>query len=385
MLLGALPVVGCAAGMPVGPGSIPPPRVEVTGAVLGASEPASVLTPPPDVANDAILDSRLARHPDLVQRTDEWVRYWSDEGARDFQIYLEGMERYRLIVEPEIAARGMPASLRVLPMIESGYRPGAVSPASAAGLWQLMGGTARSMGLTVTSLVDERRDPVKSTPLALDYLASLEDRFGSWYMALAAYNAGPARVARTVRRHAPLAPSGDSLYVVLRRQLPPETRDFIPKLLAASRIAADPERYGLLSPRSDPLEYEEVTVPDATSVDVLAAVAGVPQRVIEALNPQLVRGFTPYGERTTVRVPNGVGSDFAARYERLPADERISFMEHRVVTGETFSHIAVRYGVLLDALRAANPGVQPRRLQIGQWLVVPRAPRAGEQRRSGSS
>ncbi|MFV2006329.1 MAG: transglycosylase SLT domain-containing protein [Longimicrobiales bacterium] len=369
--------------MPEGPISVPPPTVNITHTDVPTSAPSPALPPPPAGVPDAIMDSRWARDPDVAARSAEWVRYWSNEGRSDFQIYLERMERYRLVVDPEIEARGMPPSLRVLPMIESGYRPAAVSPAGAAGLWQFMSGTARSMGLTVTSLVDERLDPVRSTPLALDFLVALKERFGSWYVALAAYNAGPARVAGILRRHAPLAPSGDSLYVELRRELPPETSDLIPKLLAASRIVADPGRYGLKPPGTVPLLYDEVTVPDATSLDVLADVAGVQQREIEELNPQLLRGFTPYGARTTVRVPEGAGRDFGSRYSLVPKSQRISFLEHRVGRGETFSHIALRYGVRVAALQAANPGIRPRRLQIGQWLVVPRVPRAGEQRRSG--
>lgn len=382
-MLAALPLVACASVTPEGPATVPAPVVDIAPTPIPTSGPSPTLMPPPAGVPDAILDSRWARHPDMAPRTDEWVRFWSNEGRTDFQIYLERMERYRLMVEPEIVRRGMPPSLRVLPMLESSYRPAAVSPARAVGLWQFMSGTARSMGLTVTSLVDERRDPVRSTALAIDFLAELKERFGSWYVALAAYNAGPARVAGILRRHDPLAPSGDSLYVALRSEMPRETSDFIPKLLAASRIAADPERYGLELPRTAPMVYDEVTVPDATSMDVLADVAGVPQREIEELNPQLLRGFTPYREQTTVRVPEGSGRDFARRYAQVPKNERISFLEHRVGGGETFSHIALRYGVRLAALQAANPGIRPRRLQIGQWLVVPRVPRPGERRRSG--
>lgn len=382
-MLAALLLTACAGASPEGPATIPTPAVDIERTHVPMSGPSPTLMPPPAGVPDAIVDSRWARHPDMAARVGEWVLYWSNEGRTDFQIYLERMERYRLMVEPEIFRRGMPPSLRVLPMLESSYRPAAVSPARAVGLWQFMSGTARSMGLTVTSLVDERRDPVRSTALALDFLVELKERFGSWYVALAAYNAGPARVARILRRHDPLAPSGDSLYVALRRELPPETGDFIPKLLAASRIAADPERYGLEMPSTVPMVYDEVTVPDATSVDVLADAAGVAQHEIEELNPQFLRGFTPYREQTLVRVPEGAGREFARRYAQVPKNERISFLEHRVRRDETFSHIAVRYGVRLAALQDANPGISPRRLQIGQWLVVPRVPRAGEQRRSG--
>ena len=383
-MLAAWPLAACASATHEVPSALPAPVMDIARPHVPTGGKSPALPPPPAGVPDAIMDSRWARHPDMSARTDEWVRYWSEEGRSNFQIYLERMERYRLVVEPEIAARGMPPSLRVLPILESGYRPAAVSPASAAGLWQFMSGTARSMGLTVTSLVDERRDPVLSTPRALDFLAELNERFGSWYVALAAYNAGPARVAGILRRHDPLAPSGDSLYVALRRELPSETSDFIPKLLAASRIAADPQRYGLEPPGTVPMVYDEVTVPQATSMDVLADVAGVPQREIEELNPQLLRGFTPYREQTRVRVPEGSGRDFARRYARVPQNERLRFLEHRVGRGETFSHIALRYGVRLAELQAANPRIRPRRLQIGQWLVVPRVPRAGEQRRSGT-
>jgi membrane-bound lytic murein transglycosylase D len=294
------------------------------------------------------------------------------------------MELYREIVDQEITTRGLPRSLRYLPIIESGYAPSARSPASAVGLWQFMSGTARDVGLTVSPLLDERRDPVRSTPKALDVLSEHRDRFGSWYVALAAYNAGPARVSSILRRRAPLAPQGDSLFLVLYESLPAETRDFIPKLLAASTLAGSPERYGFESPSTAPLRFEEVTVPDATSVDVIAEAADSRQESIEALNPQLVRGFTPPDRETIIRVPEGRGPVFERNYALIPPGERVSFLEHRTLSGETFSHIAVQYGVSVVLLQAANPGVEPRRLQIGQWVVVPRAPRTGERGRRGS-
>jgi membrane-bound lytic murein transglycosylase D len=166
--------------------------------------------------------------------------------------------------------------------------------------------------------------------------------------------------------------------VVLHGVLPRETRDFIPKLLAASTLARSPERYGF-RPVSGPLfRFEEVTVPDATSVDVIARAAEVSQDLIEALNPQLLRGFTPANQETLVRVPPGRGAVFRRNYTLIPAEERVSFLEHKVASGETFGHIALRYGVPVDVLRAANPTVQPRFLQIGRWLIVPRAPTSGE-------
>jgi len=375
---------GCVTGLPDPPPSVPGPALlAVRPAFLDAGR-GPILTEPPPVVRDPILDSPWARHPILAERRERWIDFWTGPGARDFQVYLARMERYREVVDQEIAAQELPRSLRYLPIIESGYAPSARSSASAVGLWQFMSGTARDVGLTVSPLLDERRDPVRSTPKALAVLSEHRERFGSWYLALAAYNAGPARVSRILRRRAPLAPQGDSLFLVLYESLPTETRDFIPKLLAASTLAASPERYGFEPPSTTPLRFEEVTVPDATSVDVIAEAAGSPQESIEALNPQLVRGFTPPDRETIIRVPEGRGAMFERNYALIPPDQRVSFLEHRVRSGETFSHIAVRYGVNVGLLQAANPGIEPRRLQIGQWVVVPRAPRTGERGRGGS-
>lgn len=364
----------------MGPPSLPTPRFEV-GASLGATElPPWRFTPPPPVVRDPILASRWGRHPDVVARVDRWIEFWSGPGADEFNIFLARLERFRGVVDPELRSRGLPPSLVALPIIESGYLPSASSGAGAVGLWQLMAPTARSMGLSVGSIVDERRDPVRATPPALDFLVDLHGRFDSWFVTLAAYNAGPARIEGLLRRHAPLVARSDSLYVALRPQLPRETRDFVPKLLAAFTLASNPGRYGLSAGEVEPFRFDEVAVPDATSVDVMARVAEVPQTLIEALNPQLLRGFTPAGQATVVRVPEGTAEVFAANYARLAKRERITFLEHRVVAGETLSHIARRYGVRLAALREANPRVEPRRLQIGQWVIVPRAPRPGEAR-----
>jgi membrane-bound lytic murein transglycosylase D len=285
-----------------------------------------------------------------------------------------------------LAKRGMPESLQYMPIIESGYNPTAVSWAGAVGLWQLMAGTARDAGLEVTAVLDERRDPVRSTDVALDFLEQLHDRFDSWLMALSAYNGGPARVARLARRHAPDMAYGDSVYFIIRPHLPRETREFIPKLLAAGALAGDPGRHGLGGVQPlDPLQWDEVTVPDATSLDVLARAAEVEQEQVELLNPQLIRGFTPAGRETRVRVPPGTVTTFETNYARIPPGERVTFLEHRVVSGDTFWDIARGYGVPLAVLEGANPGISPARLQIGQWIVVPRAPRSGDGRQGAQA
>jgi membrane-bound lytic murein transglycosylase D len=294
------------------------------------------------------------------------------------------MARWDSLVGHELESRDLPQSLKFLPVIESGYSPTAVSHASAVGLWQFMAPTARGFGMEVTPLVDQRRDPWVATPWALQYLEDLRDRFGgSWHLALAGYNAGPWAVERVLARYAPDSEPSDSLYWALRSRLPRETRAFVPKFLAAAQVGSDPAAFGIQDLEGHaPLTFEMVEVPDATSTDVIARAAEVPQRMIETLNPQLVRGLTPAGVSVSLRVPAGQGETFQRNYAEIPPSERVTFVEHRVAAGETFTHIARRYGVRVSDVRAANPRISPRRLQIGQRVVVPTAPSAREALRS---
>lgn len=328
--------------------------------------------------HDPILDSPWARHPLLEPRVAYWIERWRRRGVFDLPVSLGRLGYYQTVVDRELEARGLPRSLRYLPVIESGYHPTAVSRVGATGLWQLMGPTARSMGLQVNALVDDRRDPFTSTAGALDYLVELNGRFGSWFLTLAAYNAGPYRVESLIRRHAPDAPlDDDATYLRIRQYLPAETRDFIPKFLAAARVGEDPEGHGFEVALEEPLTFEEVEVPDAASIDVLARAAGTSQEEFARLNPHLVRGITPVGVSTRIRVPPGRGELFLENWSQIPPSERVSFVEHRIARGETLGGIARVYGVRLADLQAANPRLDPRRLQIGQTVVIPRVPGSG--------
>jgi len=243
------------------------------------------------------------------------------------------------------------------------------------GMWQFMAPTAQGMGMEVSRLLDERRDPIRSTEAAVDFLAELHASFGSWFLALAAYNSGPNRVRRVLRQYAPDVEPSDSLFWELRSRFPRETRDFVPKLIGAILVAGQPAAYGYEPIESTPrFLYDPVTVPDATTLDVVARAATVSLDEIEWLNPQFVRGMTPPGRPSGLRVPEGTGATFERNYAEIPAEERVTFVEHRVEAGETLSHIAVRYGVLVADLNAANPGLRPRYLRIGSLLTVPVAP-----------
>ncbi len=326
---------------------------------------------------DPILDSPWARDVGMEEDIAYWLESFQTREADLFRETLTRMGRYLGMVEGEVADRRLPPSLVFLPIVESWYSPTAVSWVGAGGLWQFMAPTARGMGLRVNRLMDERRDPYRATPLALDFLADLYDRFGSWFLALAAYNGGPGRMERVLRRRAPDAERHDGLFLQVRQDLPRETRNFVPRFIAAGIIARDPAAYGFENVASEgPLEFDEVEVPDATSLDVVARAAGVEQREVEALNPQLIRGLTPAGVATRVRIPEGTGEDFIRGYRLIPPEERVTFVEHVVASGETLTHISGYYGFTVDDLRAANPRIRPRLMQIGQRVVVPKAPSA---------
>ncbi|MSR22745.1 MAG: LysM peptidoglycan-binding domain-containing protein [Gemmatimonadetes bacterium] len=337
--------------------------------------PASGTEP---VEADVILASAAAADTSFQRQVAFWVDFWTGRQAELFATYLKRMGTYAPLVDEELATRGLPASLRYLPIVESGYFPRAVSRVGATGLWQLMGPTARDLGLAVGSIVDDRRDPFAATVAALDYLEMLHRDLGSWFLALAAYNVGPGRVREVLTRAGRRgAEPSDEDFLAIRGSLPAETREFVPRFFAAAKVAQDPVRFGFLPIQLLALDFDEVVVPDATSMDVVAQAAGVTEAEVIDLNPQYLRGFTPIGARRTVRLPVGTGAAFEVAYAMIPPEERLSYFEHVVARGETFSHIAVRYGVPLSELVETNRSVDPRRLQIGMRIVIPVRARGG--------
>ncbi|MCY4399945.1 MAG: transglycosylase SLT domain-containing protein [Gemmatimonadetes bacterium] len=335
---------------------------------------------------DPIVTSPWVGEDRLEERIDWWLNYWQNREREGFQRALTRMGRYEVFIDSVLAAGDMPASLRYLPIIEAAYYPKANSRAGAGGLWQFMPATARWLGLEVNSLVDQRLDPYAATPFAIEYLADLKGQFNSWFLALAAYNGGPGRVERAIRDHGDGEPREDALFLRIRDHLPRETRDFIPKYLAAVRIASDPAAFGMTGYLKDPPQvFDAVVVEGAASIDVIASAAGGAEADVRMLNPHLVLGLTPMGRSTTVRLPAGSGATFAERIAAVPSAERVTFTEHRVASGETLAGIARNYRVMVEALQAANPEVQPRRMQIGSVLVIPRARRSRDGQDAGES
>ena len=382
----SLALCGCAgAGSMQGSGPTGPGGLTGSGALRAplALEPFSprleatvVDHPVVAIRLDDILSSQVLLDNDFERAVEGWVDYWRGPAAPAVPAFLGRMASYGALVDSAIAARDLPQSLRYLPFIESGYNPGAASRASAVGMWQFMEATARERGLEVTALLDQRRDPVRSTEEALGFLSELHDELGSWFWVLAAYNSGPNRVRRILRTYAGDAPPTDSLFWALRVHFPVETRDFVPKLIGAVVVGTDPGAHGYEPTVVDPFRFDEVSVPDATTLDVVARAAGVPPAEIERLNPEYVRRMTPPGRASMLRVPLGQGEIFEVAYAQIPPEERVSFVMHRILEGETLSHIALRYGVRVADIEGANPGVRARFLRVGRTLTVPVAPSA---------
>ena len=209
---------------------------KVTGAAMPAPSAASVAMAAP---------SRLMGLPNLANpRVDAWVKRFTTSQRGSYATYLKRMTRYEDMISNKLAKKNMPQGLIYLAMIESGFNPTATSPVKAKGLWQFMSATGREYGLQVGKRVDERKHPARSTDAALEYLSDLHDRFGSWYLAAAAYNTGQGRVARVLKQVTGRTRGTDADYYRISSRLPQETRDYVPKMIAAARIGANPQRYG---------------------------------------------------------------------------------------------------------------------------------------------
>jgi membrane-bound lytic murein transglycosylase D len=306
------------------------------------------------------------------------------------------MPKWEPLIRAQLISKGLPGDLAYLPLIESGYSNTAVSRSKAVGMWQFMRGTGKWYGLKIDRWVDERREPFRATSTAIRYLSDLTTKFGSPYLAAAAYNGGPGRVQRGLARldialtdeeaeetvedpgaeaEAPAGPAGgDAAFFTLAgsRYIHRETKDYVPKLIAAAMIAKRPERYGFTGlPSVEVLLVDSVTVPDATGLDVIARAAGTDLSTMRELNPHLLRTITPPGRKSVVLVPDGAGVEAQRTLDALPAAKRVAAIAHKVRSGETLSRIAKRYGLTVADIKAFNPPVASRVLRAGETLRIP--------------
>ena len=291
---------------------------------LGVAGLLTVQGRPPAPALPEALDlpaAPVSLPVEVNSRVEKWMRRFMTDQKATFQTFLGWEGRFASLIQGKLRERGMPEELLYLAMIESGLSPKATSRVSAAGVWQFMRPTAKQFGLRVDAWVDERRDPVKATDAALDYLAYLHARYGSWYLAAAAYNAGPSRVDRVLKRHGGARPGDEDVYWKIVDHLPRETREYVPKILAATTLARQAERYGFHVKPVAAYEYDRVWVPQGTWLSSVARALGVETSTLRDLNPHLVQGVTPPGGPYGLRVPMGSTATVIAALGGRPAGQ----------------------------------------------------------------
>ncbi len=315
-------------------------------------EPGPVLTAIP-LQRNHLVEQSIA----FLQRSPEKHLYrWISRSAIYFPMF-----------EQILREEGVPDELKYLSMIESALIPKANSHAGAAGLWQFMPATGREYGLHRTHWIDERLDPEKSTRAAAKYLKKLHRQFDDWYLALAAYNSGPGRVARAIRRHG----SGSTFWDIYD-DLPRETRNYVPMFIATTMMLTNPQAFNL--PRVEPgprYGYDVAQVEGMLDLRTVADLVGADVETIRALNPEIRQWTTP-PTRTSynLRVPLGRGQQFAQAYASLPPDQKRGQSEYTVRRGDSLGKIARRFGTTVAALQEVN-GIRGSLIQTGQLLYVP--------------
>lgn len=286
--------------------------------------------------------------------------------------YLERVftraQRYLPYIVAELERRDLPLELALLPIVESAYDPFAYSHGRAAGLWQMIPGTAKRFGVKQNWWYDGRRDVVDSTRAALDYLEYLyKFNNGDWLNAIASYNSGEGNVRRAVRRNTKAGKPIDFWNL----KLPKETSMYVPKLLALVEIVADPQRFNVTLPVVvDEQQFVVTDIGGQLDLALAAELAGVDVDTVYQFNPGYNRWSTdPSGPHSLV-MPADVAAEFTAALDAVPVSERVRWQRHKIKSGEAISQIARNYNTTVATIRAAN-NLRGNTIRAGQHLMIP--------------
>jgi membrane-bound lytic murein transglycosylase D len=287
-----------------------------------------------------------------------------------FSVYLQRSGEYIELMKDILKSYDIPEDIAFLPLIESGFNPNAYSVARAVGPWQFIASTAKKYGLTIDWWRDERKDPVKSTAAAANYLKDLYDMFGSWNLAMAAYNAGEGKILKALSR----TKSDDYWSLLKSRHIKRETKEYVPRFIAAKLIAANPSDYGFddLVYRQ-PFEYDEVVLDKPIDLDVAARCAETSLDAIRNLNPEIRRWSTPANVSPySLRIPYGKKDVFLANLKDIPEDERFSVTSYTVRKGDTIWKISRRSRVPARVIMELNnDGPNIKHLEAGETIYLP--------------
>jgi membrane-bound lytic murein transglycosylase D len=302
---------------------------------------------------------------DLTPQVLSAIHFFLTEHGR--KILLAGYQRsgrHRDMIARIFAQEGIPQELIYLAQEESGFLPRAVSRRRAVGMWQFTAARAADSDLVHTTSYDARLDPEASTRAAAKFLKELYQRYGDWYLAMAAYDAGPGTVDNAVARTG----YADYWELVRLNALPKETQNYVPIIIAMTIMAKNPKDYGLEDIQLDPpLEYDTIQLTAPTNINLLADAAMQPISVIRELNPALLKTIAPAG--VMVHVPKGTGPATLAALEAVPVENRQAWRIHHVERGETLEAVAKAYHVTPERILAVNRGVDS--LEAGDVLLIP--------------
>lgn len=317
-----------------------------------------------------VMDSSVQTH----------IRYFNTGIHDRFEQWLFRLSRYRPIVDKIFTEFHLPSDLVYLSLVESGFNPYAFSRAKATGPWQFMKGTAKAYGLRVDNYVDERRDPIKSTVAAARYLRDLYDLFGAWPLAMAAYNAGEGKVMRALHTAQAESFSEISQTRLIRR----ETKEYVPRFMAATIIARNPDRYGFSQEAAEPHQFDEAIISRTVHFRAIANATGIPYEELRLLNPELRRDATPPGNETYhLKVPVGMKAKVeqlqdriqAYKFPPLPEKTQVATAAsshwYKVRVGDTLGKVSKRFRIPVKTLKTKNNLSSPN-IRPGDFLVISR-------------
>ena len=286
-----------------------------------------------------------------------------------FSIWLSRSGKYIELMKGILREKDIPDEIVFLPLIESGFNPYAYSPKRAAGYWQFIPSTARKYNLEIDWWRDERRDPVKSTKAAGDYLKDLYEMFGSWNLAIAAYNAGEGKIRKALRK----TKANDYWDLQKTNYIKRETKNYVPRFIAASLIAHSPHKFGFEDLEYlPPLNYDTVVIELPVDLEIVAQCAEASLDVIKELNPELKRWCTPPDVTGyLLKIPEGSEYIFLQNLSEIPEERRLTVDTYKVKKGDTLIRIAKKTRVPLKVIRDLNGDKDMEPLKIGQEISIP--------------
>lgn len=289
--------------------------------------------------------------------------FTSERGKKIIAAGLKRQAKYKPMIERILAEEGVPQELIFLAQAESGYSPRAMSNKLCVGLWQFSKATGHEYGLMQTASTDDRMDPEKATRAAAKHLRDLYQHFGDWYLAMAAYDCGPACVDHAV------AKTGYADFFELRRlnALPKETANYVPAILAMTIVGKNASAYGLdhLDLES-PLEMDSIELQTPTHLALIADAVDRPLSELKELNPGLIRSVAPAG--FSVHVPKGTLPAVETAFTVVPPNKRDTWRLHRVSQGDSFAALAKRYSAQTASISQINHEELP---EAGSLVAIP--------------